>query len=245
MPEHAPPPPLLLTCEHGGNAVPREYRRLFARAAFDLRSHRGWDPGAFALAKALARSTRAPLFASTVTRLLIDLNRSLINPAAFSRFTAALPADEREAIVRSHYTPHRSRVTGLVERQIGAGAAPVVHVGVHSFTPVLRGKRRDVHVGLLFDPARPLEVAFCRAWRDELARLRPRWTVALNRPYRGTDDGLTTTLRARFAPADYLGIELEVVHTILTRTGPALRRVHEDLGRSLAFALAKIPTCGR
>lgn len=247
MPERGHPrrspsaPTLLLTCEHGGNDVPPRYRPLFARAATVLRSHRGWDPGALALAKSLARVLRAPLVASTTTRLLIDLNRSLDNPAVYSRYTAELPAPDRVAIGAMHYVPHRKAVIRRVADQVDSGRAPVVHVGVHSFTPVLRGRRRDVHVGLLFDPSRPLEAAVCLAWGRSLARLRPRWTIAMNRPYKGTDDGLTTSMRGLFAADEYLGIELEVVQPLLTKTGPALRRVHTDLAMSLKDALGARP----
>ena len=45
---------LLVTCEHGGNRVPKEYRRLFAGWEPVLASHRGYDPGALTLARELA-----------------------------------------------------------------------------------------------------------------------------------------------------------------------------------------------
>ncbi len=32
----------------------------------------------------------------------------------------------------------------------------------------------------------------------------------MNEPYAGADDGLTTSLRGRFAPRQYLGIEIEI-----------------------------------
>jgi len=41
----------------------------------------------------------------------------------------------------------------------------VIHVAVHSFTPTLRGVRRNADVGLLYDPARPGELALARRWR--------------------------------------------------------------------------------
>ncbi len=240
-PPTPPNPSLLLTCEHGGNVVPPRYRELFKDAAADLRCHRGWDPGALKLANALAVATRAPLIASTTTRLLIDLNRTAPNPAMYSRYTAPLDIRERTRIFRTHYFPHFWKVTQSIHRAIDRHRTPtpLIHIGVHSFTPVLRGRRRDVHVGLLFDPARPDEARLCRAWRDELLRLRPRWTVAFNRPYKGTDDGLTTKFRRIFTPAEYLGIELEVSQPLLTTTGPTLRRVHQAIGRSLALALSR------
>ena len=86
----------------------------------------------------------------------------------------------------------------------------MVHIGVHSFTPVLNGVTRAVDVGFLFDPARLGEAAFCRAWQQALHRRCPTWRVRRNVPYRGVNDGLTTTLRQQTSPDAYWGIELEM-----------------------------------
>ena len=55
---------LLLTCEHGGNRIPPEYRALFRGATAALASHRGWDPGALALARRLGLKIRYVVFDS-------------------------------------------------------------------------------------------------------------------------------------------------------------------------------------
>ncbi len=191
---------LLLTCEHGGNRVPARYRDLFPRAL--LESHRGWDPGTLPFARQMARALRAPLIATTVTRLLVDANRSLGHPRQFHE---AVPAGERAPILARYYRPHRERVTAAVRR-----LQPVLHLGLHSFTPVLDGESRDVDVGFLYDPARGRERAVARAWAAALRRARPDLRVRMNRPYRGTSDGLTTSLRALLPAARYAGIELEV-----------------------------------
>jgi len=44
----------LITCEHGGNRIPARYRPLFACHGALLASHRGYDPGALALARDFA-----------------------------------------------------------------------------------------------------------------------------------------------------------------------------------------------
>jgi predicted N-formylglutamate amidohydrolase len=67
---------LLITCEHGGNSVPPRWRPLFRGHRALLDSHRGWDPGALPIARALAREMNAPLIYSTISRLLVELNRS-------------------------------------------------------------------------------------------------------------------------------------------------------------------------
>jgi len=68
---------LLVTCEHGGNHVPPRYRRLFRDLQGPLKTHRGYDLGVLVMAREMSESFEAPLVASTVTRLLVDLNRSL------------------------------------------------------------------------------------------------------------------------------------------------------------------------
>ena len=66
----------LVTCEHGGNEIPAPYIARFRAHRALLASHHGYDPGALAMARSLARALRALLLASTVSRLLVELNRS-------------------------------------------------------------------------------------------------------------------------------------------------------------------------
>jgi predicted N-formylglutamate amidohydrolase len=216
----------LITCEHGGNRIPAPYRRLFAgwRAALD--SHRGYDAGALVMARALARSLPAPLVTSTVSRLLVDLNRSPGNPQMFSEVTRGAPAKVREDIVGKHYLPYRTKVERLVRQAVARGRR-VIHISSHSFTPVLHDKVRSADVGLLYDPARAGEAALCAHWKAALGAISPQLTVRRNYPYAGKGDGLTAYLRCRFPQGAYVGVELEINQRIVFAAGPpwtALRR---------------------
>src|SRR5262249_47965032 len=77
---------LVLTCEHAGNKIPPGYSRLFRGADDVLASHRGWDPGALTLARALAKRLRRPLHFVTWSRLLVESNRAPHNPRIWSAF---------------------------------------------------------------------------------------------------------------------------------------------------------------
>lgn len=200
---------VLITCEHGGNRIPPELATHFRGLAGVLDTHRGYDPGALAMARAIARRLRAPLVASTVSRLVIDLNRTLGNPRAWSATTRALPVALRRRIVQRHYTPHWRRVEAIVDPAVAAGWR-VIHIAAHSFTPDLDGNVRTADVGLLYDPARPGEASFAAAWKDALVAASPGLRVRRNYPYAGKGDGLTRALRRRFPAARYVGIELEV-----------------------------------
>jgi predicted N-formylglutamate amidohydrolase len=231
----APRGRLLLTCEHAGNRVPARHAPLFRGADAVLRTHRGWDIGALALAKRLARRLGAPLLHTTVTRLLVDHNRSLGNRRTlFSEFVRGLDPAEKQRILDRHYLPHRTRVRAAVARSAARGDR-VIHVAVHSFTPALRGVRRNADLGLLYDPGRPGELALARRWRAALREAAPGLRVRMNYPYRGTSDGIQTELRRRFGARDYVGLEIEVNQKHLepgarTRAG-VVRAVEASLAR--------------
>jgi predicted N-formylglutamate amidohydrolase len=204
---------MLVTCEHGGNRIPARYRALFEQYAEALEGHRGYDVGALAVARdltaAFSRSLSAVLFYSTTSRLLVDLNRSVGHPRLHGEAVRGLDPAARRDIVASYHKPYRTRVQGWVRRVVEAGSR-VLHVSSHSFTPSLDGKERDADLGLLFDPQRASEALLAGAWHAALRRACPALRVRLNYPYRGRDDGMTTTMRRAFDDAHYVGIELEV-----------------------------------
>ncbi len=229
----------VLTCEHGGNRVPAAVAGRFATAAARraLSSHRGWDRGALEAARALARAWRTPLTFSTVSRLVVEPNRSERHPRLFSEFTRTLPADVRETLLERHWRRHRRDVEAAIGAAVEGGAR-VLHVSVHTFTPVLRGERRNADIGLLYDPRREPERALCVAWQGALRATAPRFRVRRNYPYRGADDGFTTHLRRVFPEDRYLGIELELNRALFDRRRDgwrhavaALVAAHATLGR--------------
>ena len=228
----------LITCEHGGNRIPAPYRRLFREQRALLDSHRGYDPGALVMARAMARAFRAPLVISTVSRLLIDLNRSIGHPHLFSVPTRGAPARLRAKIVEQHYLPYRLQVERLVRKSVSRGRR-VIHISSHSFTPELDGKVRGADVGLLYDPARRPETELCARWKASLAASAPALRVRRNYPYAGKGDGLASHLRLRFPRGVYVGIELEVNQRMVLAAGrrwTALRGVLIDSLRAACAA---------
>ena len=231
------PTTVLLTCEHGGNQVPAAYRKLFAPHRELLNSHRGWDPGTKELAEQWQRQLGSGLFVATITRLLVDLNRSPNHRAVFSEITRDLPIAVKQDLLAQYHAPHRSQITEAVNALIAQGQR-VLHIGVHSFTPELNGEVRNAEVSLLYDPASEWESALSQRWRSTLRQssLNPR--VRLNYPYRGNSDGLTTTLRRKFASDCYAGIEIEVNQAIPLAGGATWRKYRELCIDSLSAALA-------
>lgn len=229
----------LVTCEHGGNRIPPRYAILFAAHRAALDSHRGWDPGALPLARALAKTLDAPLFVSQTSRLLVDLNRSEHHRDVFSPMTRGLPNDARNRILDEHYRPYRAAVEAAGDAAIDAGAR-IVHVSAHSFVPVLDGKTRRADIGLLYDPRRAREAALCNRWIALLSEALPDHEIRRNYPYRGDADGLTTALRERYRVVDYVGIEVELNQRLLAQP-----RVFRQVCKALCQTIADVSSGDR
>ncbi len=206
---------IVLTCEHGGNQVPKAYASQFTGAAQQLASHRGWDIGALAVARGLAKRLQAPLHFATTTRLLIDLNRSLHVKGVWSQWSQPLDAAAKAALIHRHYTPYRNAVQQQLT-QLSQQGQRVLHLSIHSFTPELNGEVRNAEVGILYDPKRAFEMklahALVAAVRTEDDSLR----VRKNYPYVGYTDGFTTYLRRQLPAARYAGIEIETRQDLIT-----------------------------
>lgn len=198
---------LLLTCEHGGNVIPREYASLFKNSEIVLNSHRGYDPGALDLFHRLEDLADFSYF-STTSRLLVELNRSPEHPRLFSEYTRSLSKMQKQRLMQEHYFPYRDVVEQRISREIGRGEK-LLHISVHTFTPILGGKIRNADIGILFDPAKAVEKDFARIWKFNLSKEAPAMKLRFNYPYLGRADGFTTYLRKK-NPKNYLGIELEV-----------------------------------
>lgn len=168
-----------------------------------------------------------------MTRLLVDLNRSVGHPNLYSEFSNVLSPAERAILLDTHYYPHRNRVEDRIAHEARRGRQ-VVHVGVHSFTPRVGGEIRTADIGLLYDPARRPERELCRKWKHALGWVDPGLRVRRNYPFLGRADGFVTHLRRKFGPRHYLGIEIELNQELLA-TSQGARRTRRAVLESLPF----------
>jgi len=228
---------IVITCEHAGNYVPKDYVLLFTGNETVLDSHEGLDPGAFRVAKFLAKQLKAPLHYQKITRLLVEVNRSVGHKQLFSRFSDKLDHYVKNRLLEKYYYAYRndveSRIAGIIEE----GEA-VLHMSIHSFVPVLNGVERRVDLGILFDENRSEELDFAINWKEQLNTLLPELAILPNVPYHGADDGLTTYLRTKFSSDKYLGIEVEVNQKYVD--APAMKAIEGALLSSLQKSQGKV-----
>lgn len=204
----------ILTCEHGGNHIPQDFREHFKTKQATLNSHRGYDIGILNVFKLFCKRTGIPHFYSRTSRLLIDANRSLNNKNLFSEVSKIFSDKEKSLLTKRYYMPFRT----TVELLIGAWVEQkhqIYHISFHSFTPVFKEEVRNADIGFLYDPENAKEKVFSSLWRTALESENSKLRVRFNYPYFGTADGFTTYLRKTFGIKYYSGIELEVNQSLI------------------------------
>lgn len=179
--------PLFLTADHGGRAIPRRLRQLGVPDS-DMDRHIAWDIGIAGVTERLSELLDATAVFQAYSRLVIDCNRDPSWPSAVpvvSEHTDIpgnrdLTEADRMARVRAIFTPYHDRIRELLDARAGRRT---LFVAMHSFTPVFKGERRDMHVGVLFNR----EVRMANVMLD-LLRAENDHIVAANQPYAITDN---------------------------------------------------------
>ena len=211
---------LILTCEHASNKLPAAFKN--AIPAEVLKTHRAYDIEAVQVYRKLVKFANPEFYCEgKFSRLFVDLNRTITNKSAFSDYYKQLEKRDKATAAKvkesatKYWNEYRENIEKFVAKNIGSlrkaqrPEAAIVHLGIHSFTPVLNGKVRNTDIGILYDPARPQERAYANVIKGEIKRLYPAMKVRFNYPYKGSSDGLTTTLRKKFGQK-YVGIEIEI-----------------------------------
>jgi predicted N-formylglutamate amidohydrolase len=224
------PTRLFISCEHAVNTVPPAYHHLFQQHESLLQTHRAIDFGAIEIALHLTQTLNCDYTSASVSRLLIDCNRSLNHPHCFSEFTKSLPENEKTQLVEQYYLPYRQKAEALIQGHIDKGEQ-VFHLSCHSFTPIFNGVTRNAGIGLLYDPKRHGEKEVAREWHGILSQ-HTDYRVRMNYPYCGVSNGFTNDLRKKHTEKNYLGMELEVNQT-LVKDKTSLNALAEALSKSL------------
>jgi predicted N-formylglutamate amidohydrolase len=199
----------VVTCEHASNHIPAAYLYYFEDAKSVLKTHRAIDIGALVFFQKTIQNLDVSFSKyGKASRLLVELNRTIGNKQLFSEYSNNIPQQAKDQILAKYYHPYRNEVTAVIQELINQGFI-VIHLSVHSFTPILNGEERLADVGLLFDSSSDLEKTICRRWQKEIQKVSPEIMVKLNYPYLGIADGFTTFLRKKFTK-NYAGLELEL-----------------------------------
>lgn len=178
----------LLTADHAGRRIPRGLGTLGLPAS-ELDRHIAWDIGVAGLTERLSAALDATAVLQVYSRLVIDCNRGHGVESSIPTVseTTEIPGNrdlspaERAARQAEIFAPYDARIRALIDARLAAHRRTVL-VAVHSFTPVFKGERRSVEVGVLYNRDRRLAAIMLDLLREEgdLA-------VGDNEPYRMND----------------------------------------------------------
>lgn len=199
---------VLIVCDHAGRRTPARLGGLGAPDhAFDR--HIALDIGAAEVARGLAKRLGATAVLQTYSRLVIDCNRRLEDPASIVsesdgvriRGNEDLGKAERQARIDEIFRPYHAAIDGELIRL--RRRRPPVLVSIHSFTPEMDGARRPWTYGVLHDGRSPVSSAMLELLSR--AELGP---VGDNQPYAFDGTDFTVPHHACDAGLDYLELEI-------------------------------------
>jgi predicted N-formylglutamate amidohydrolase len=177
-----------LAADHAGRAIPRCLGDLGLPAS-ELGRHIAWDIGIAGVTEKLSELLDATAVLQAYSRLVIDCNRrpdwdssipTISELTQIPRNAGVFPS-ERVARQREIFQPYHQRIAGLLDARAAAGRRSVL-VAMHSFTPVFKGERRDMQIGILYNrDARLARIML------ELLRAEGDLVVGDNAPYAITD----------------------------------------------------------
>lgn len=184
---------IVLLCDHAGRDLPDEYGDLgLPPAEFDR--HIAYDIGAEQVTRKLAAMLGVPAVLANFSRLLIDPNRGEDDPTLIRQLydgavisgNYPMSPEERERRLDGFYRPYHDAVGSVVASvHHKTGIAPFI-LSVHSFTPVMQGRPRPWHAGVLWD------MDHRAAWPlIEMLAEDPALVVGDNEPYDGALRGDT------------------------------------------------------
>jgi predicted N-formylglutamate amidohydrolase len=177
--------PILLVCEHAGQAVPAALGDL-GLAPGEIDRHIGWDIGAGTVARRMAARLGCPCVIQPYSRLVIDCNRPPVATDSIPEVSdgTAVPAnldlDEpgRAVRVNAIFQPFQDAVAACLDRAPRRAA-----VSIHSYTPVFGGISRPWDIGFLFRKDQRTSAHFA----DTLQSTRPELHIGMNEPYQIDD----------------------------------------------------------
>ncbi|CAN5413095.1 N-formylglutamate amidohydrolase [soil metagenome] len=200
----------LLLGDHAGIAIPAALGTL-GLSAQDRARHIACDIGVQGLGQALAPLLDATFIHQVYSRLVVDCNRDPLADDAIPAVSDGArilgnesigPVEKAQRVAQIHAPYQQAIAAEIAHRRVLD--QPIVLVSLHSFTPVMAGRARPWHVGILHGGG---DEAFSHAVLQELSAL-DRFVVGDNQPYHMDATDHTVPRHAFGAGLAYVELEI-------------------------------------
>ena len=177
--------PVLLVCEHAGQAIPSRLGDLGLPPG-EIDRHIGWDIGAEAVARRMATMLGCTCVIQRYSRLVIDCNRPphardsvpTLSDGTDIPANRGLDQAERVPRIEAIFTPYDRALDTCFEI-----APKKAAFSIHSFTPRFGGKARPWDIGFLFRK----DLRTSARLADYLKAADPDLVIGMNEPYQIDD----------------------------------------------------------
>ncbi len=179
----------IILCDHASNFIPKEYNNL-GLSEKERQMHIAWDPGSLAVGKMISRKFNATLIYSTISRLVIDKNRSYdkkdliptISEYVEIKANANLSPQERQRRIDKYHKPYHNIIGEIIDERIAKNIDNII-ISIHSFTPIYKGVKRPWPIGLISGE----DEKFSKALFKVLKQNNEQMLVGWNEPYSAKD----------------------------------------------------------
>ena len=177
----------LVICDHASNRIPKKYNNLELKEE-TIKSHRAYDIGASDVALELSSKLNCSLIMANFSRLLIDPNRGLDDPTLIPKLSENIEIKgnynikfNNEGISKSErinnfYLPYHETIKKFILERLKKRKIPKI-LSIHSFTPIWKGRKREVDIGVLWDKDNRLASIFLKSFKEV--------NIGNNKPYNG------------------------------------------------------------
>lgn len=205
---------MVLTAEHASNYVPKHYKPLFGRKTNLFNTQQAFDQGADYLCKQLEMYLGCPMFLGNISRLIIDLNRTIDSRSLFSTFSKKLKPIEKQLIINHYYRPYVNSIL-LNMQHYQSISYRIVHISIHTCSSHVMSRKGPCDLGIIYDSKRKSEKIFAEMLSRSLQSFDPSIKIKSNYPFKGHSKGLTNYFRLIFQEQRYIGVELQINHELM------------------------------
>ena len=210
----------IFLCDHASNCIPDEYNNLGLNKEERL-AHIAWDPGSLAVAQILSKQFDAPIVRSTISRLVIDVNRSrkavdlipTISENTKIPGNENIDVDERNKRINLYHNPYHEMINRLIDDRQKTGIKSIV-IAVHSFTPIYNNIPRPWPIGLIPCQDERFSKQFFMALQGDNAKMNIGW----NEPY-AAKQGVFYTMHKHADLRQLEGCMIEIRNDEITDAG--------------------------
>ena len=142
---------ILIVADHASNFIPAEYSNLGLSQEL-TESHIAYDIGIKQLSLELSKKLKAHLVLGNYSRLLIDLNRGIMDPTLISSISHGIKIDKNYRLsskdkkfrINEIYNNYHNTIYEIIKRE-----RINLIISLHSFNPYYKKKKRNIKFGIL------------------------------------------------------------------------------------------------